>query len=52
MKKKIVLDDIVFLWNGSFYEMKERDPVNRLFLDIKHKQTLIQLNRYLIDMNT
>lgn len=51
MNKKIVFDDFVLLWNGSFYEIKERDPIKRLFLDMRHKQTMIQLNRRLIDMN-
>ncbi len=51
MKKKIVFDDFIVLWNGYFYEIKERDPVKRLFLDIRHKQTMIQLNRQFIDMN-
>jgi len=50
MNKKMVIDDFVLLWNGSFYEIKERDPVKRLFIDIRHKQTLIQLNRHFIDM--
>ncbi|MFO8077758.1 MAG: hypothetical protein R6U21_03850 [Thermoplasmatota archaeon] len=51
MNKKLVIDDFVLFWNGSFYEIKERDPVNRLFLDMRHKQTMIQLSRYFIDMN-
>lgn len=50
MKTKITVNNHIFQWNGFFYETKEIDPVKRVFLDLRHRQTLIQLKKHFIDM--
>jgi len=50
MKQRVVFGDFCFHWNGSFYEMSERDPVKRVFLDMRHRLSLLEIKRYLIDI--
>jgi len=50
MKQRIVFGNFVFHWNGSFYEISEIDPVQRVFLDMRHRLSLLEIKRYLIDI--
>ncbi len=50
MKTIVTVGNLIFQWNGLFYEMKVNDPARKLFLDMRHRQTMIQLNRHFIDI--